>query len=94
MHDGFEKDEVVGTEQAKALQDAGIKVIANTGNVSSGVDSVMDLFSASGGTEIAAMAEALSQTDAGAALLSRLGINTAPEKTTAAPRKTIGNKKS
>ena len=89
---GVEKDEVVGTEQAKALQDAGIKVIANTGNVSSGVDSVMDLFSASGGTEIAAMAEALSQTDAGAALLSRLGINTAPEKK-AVPRK-AKNKKS
>ena len=83
-----EKDEVVGTEQAKALQDAGIKVIANTGNVTSGVSSVMDLFTSKGGTEIAAMAEALSQTDAGAALLSRLGIDTAPEKTaTPAPRK-------
>ncbi len=85
---GVEKDEVVGSEQAKALQDAGIKVIANTGNVTSGVSSVMDLFSSAGGTEIAAMAEALSQTDAGAALLSRLGINTGTEKTTTVtPRK-------
>ena len=39
-----EKDEVVGVEQAKALQDAGIKVIANTGNVTDGVSNVMDLF--------------------------------------------------
>jgi len=79
-----EKDEVVGSAQAKALQDAGIKVIANTGNVNSGVSSVMDLFTSKGGTEIAAMAEAISQTDAGAALLSRLGINKAPETKTAA----------
>jgi len=92
---GVEKDETVGVEQAKALQDAGIKVIANTGNVASGIDSVMDLFSAAGGTEIAAMAEALSQTDAGAALLSRLGINTGTEKTTTAkPRKVTAAKKS
>jgi flotillin len=91
---GVEKDEVVGVEQAKALQDAGIKVIANTGNVNSGVDSVMDLFSSKGGTEIAAMAEALNQTDAGAALLSRLGINATPEKAaaTATPRKTASKK--
>jgi len=74
-----EKDEVVGTAQAKALQDAGIKVIANTGNVNSGINSVMELFSSKGGTEIAAMAEALNQTDAGAALLTRLGLKTADE---------------
>ena len=70
-----EKDEVVGTEQAKALQAAGIKVIANTGkNVNDGVTSVMELFSSNGGTELASMAEAFTQTDAGAAIAKKLGF--------------------
>ena len=92
---GVEKDEVVGTEQAKALQEAGIKVIANTGNVTSGVSSVMDLFTSKGGTELAAMAEALSQTDAGEAVMNRLGIKTGSETTTTTkPRKVTAAKKS
>lgn len=69
-----EKDEVVGVEQAKALQAAGIKVIANTGNVTSGVSNVMDLFSSKGGTEIGAAVEAFAQTEAGGAILTSLGI--------------------
>lgn len=67
-----EKDQVVGVEQAKALQAADIKVIANTGEVSNGVDKVMDLFSSKGGTAIGAALEALKQTPAGAELLSRV----------------------
>lgn len=69
-----EKDEVVGVEQAKALQAAGIKVIANTGNVTSGVSNVMDLFSSKGGTEVGAAVEAFAQTEAGGAILTSLGI--------------------
>jgi len=69
-----EKDEVVGVEQAKALQDAGIKVIANTGNVSNGVDSVMDLFSSKGGTAIGSTLEAMANTEQGQALLAKLGL--------------------
>ena len=84
-----EKDEVVGTEQAKALQDAGIKVIVNSGNVPNGMNNLLDVFSASGGTQIASMVEAIKQTDEGAALLNRLGINSDAATTAeVTPRKT------
>jgi flotillin len=67
-----EKDQAVGIEQAKALAEADIKVIANTGEVVSGVKNVMDLFTSKGGTQMAAMAEAFVQSPTGAALLKRL----------------------
>lgn len=72
---GVEKDEAVGIEQAKALQDAGIKVIANSGNVTGGVDNVMDLFSSKGGTAVGAALEAFANTEQGQALLAKAGIN-------------------
>ena len=81
-----EKDEAVGREQAKALQDAGIKVIANAGNVSTGVDNVMDLFSSKGGTALGGALEGLANTPQGQAVLSALGINSTEEEPTPAPR--------
>ena len=72
---GVEKDETVGVEQAKALQDAGIKVIVNSGDVNSGMDSLLDLLTTKGGTNVAGMLEAVRQTDEGAALLKRLGVD-------------------
>lgn len=71
----LEKDQAVGIEQAKALQAADIKVIANTGEVVGGVTKVMDLFTSKGGTQLGAMVEALKQTPAGAAIVSRLAGN-------------------
>lgn len=67
-----EAGQVVGVEQAKALQTANIKVIANTGDPVSGVTKVMDLFSAKGGTSMGAMLEGLAQTDEGKNLLNKL----------------------
>lgn len=67
-----EKDQAVGIAQAKALEDADIKVIANAGDASSGVKSAMDVLSSRGGTQIGAMVEAFAQTDAGAAILQRV----------------------
>lgn len=67
-----EKDQAVGIEQAQALKDADIKVIANTGNAIEGVTNVMDLFTAKGGTQVAAALEALAQTPAGAAFVKKL----------------------
>lgn len=67
-----EADQAVGIEQAKALQAADIKVISNTGNPTSGLNGVMDLFSSKGGTEVGAMLEGLVQTDAGKALVGKL----------------------
>lgn len=67
-----EMAEVVGKEQALALQGAEIKVIANTGEgVPGGVTKVMELFSAKGGTTLGAMVEALKQTEGGAAIVER-----------------------
>lgn len=67
-----EASQAVGMEQAKALEKANIKVIANTGDPISGVTKVMDLFSAKGGTQIGAMLEGLAQTEEGKGLLTKV----------------------
>ena len=69
-----EAAQTVGTEQAKALEKAEVKVIANAGEPVKGVTRVMDLFSSKGGTEIGAMLEALAQSEQGLALLSKAGL--------------------
>ena len=80
-----EMNEAVGIEQAKALQAAGIKVIATTGGgVSSGVSSIGDLFTAKGGTAIGAAVEGLANTPAGARVLDAIGVG--GEDTTPASR--------
>jgi flotillin len=60
-----EANQVVGVEQAKALEKANIKIIANTGNPVEGVKNAMEIFSAKGGTQIGSMLEALVQTPTG-----------------------------
>lgn len=67
----IEKEQAVGIAQADALKAAEIKVIANSGNVTSGVNSITDLLSANGGTQLGAMVEALAQTPVGAAIKNR-----------------------
>ena len=64
----------VGIEQAKALHKADIKVIANAGNPTSGLNSVMDIFSSQGGTQVGAMLEGLANTDMGKAVLNTIGV--------------------
>jgi flotillin len=64
-----EANQLLGIERAKALEKAQIKVFANTGEPIQGVKSVRDLFSSKGGTNIAAMLEALAQTEQGKAIL-------------------------
>lgn len=63
----------VGTEQAKALQDAEVKIIANGGNAQDGVKNALDLFSTKGGFSIASMLEALEATPQGQKLVDSLG---------------------
>lgn len=70
-----EANQIVGVEQAKALEKANIKVIANSGDTISGVNKVMDLFSSKGGTGVGAMLEGLAQTEQGEALLKKLKGN-------------------
>ncbi|NQY58531.1 SPFH domain-containing protein [Cognatishimia sp.] len=67
-----EASEAVGIEQAKALQDAEIKVITNSNSPNSGLDNVMDLFSSKGGTQVGAMLEGLSNTETGQKVLDHL----------------------
>lgn len=71
-----EKDEAVGKEQARALVDADIRVIANSGDVISGVNRSMDLFTSKGGTNLGGMLEGFAQTPLGAAIAARLGLST------------------
>lgn len=65
--------QAVGIEQAKNLDGAQIKIIANAGSsVQEGVSSVMDLFSASDGQALGSMLKAFKGTNAGQAIIEKL----------------------
>lgn len=61
----------VGKAQAKALEAANIKVIANSGSAGDGLKSVGEILSSKGGTQIGAMLEGLANTDMGKALVDK-----------------------
>jgi flotillin len=63
---------VVGGEQARALQSADVKVIANSGAAGEGMTQVMDLFTSKGGTHLAASVEAFAQSPLGRAMIGKL----------------------
>ncbi len=67
----IEAAQSVGEAQAGALKTANVKVIANAGTPGKGLASVMDLFSAGGGTAVASMLEGLAQSDEGRKLLDK-----------------------
>ncbi|PPD51321.1 MAG: hypothetical protein CTY12_08310 [Methylotenera sp.] len=64
-------NQVVGVEQAKALEKADIKIIANSGDASSGIAKLGDVLTAKGGTSIGAMLEGLVQTETGKAVVDK-----------------------
>lgn len=66
-----EANEKVGIEQAKALEKADVKVIANTGEAVHGVDKAMQLFTPKGGTSIAGMLEGLANSPIGREVLNK-----------------------
>jgi len=68
----IEAAQAVGEAQAGALKNAEVKVIANAGTPGKGLSSVMDLFSAGGGTAVASMLEGLAQSGEGKKLLEKL----------------------
>ncbi len=72
----IEAAQAVGTAQAEALKSADVKVISNAGTPSKGLSSVMDLFSADGGTAIASMLEGLAQSPEGKKLLQKFADKT------------------
>lgn len=77
-----EANQAIGEAQAAALEHAEIKVIANSGNVSNGINSLTDIISSKGGVEMGAMLEGFANTDTGKALLTTLGVNTESNKPT------------
>lgn len=57
---------------AKALQSADLKILANSGDVQSGMSKFSDILSAKGGSQINGLLESLKQTEEGKALLGLL----------------------
>ena len=78
----FRSDEPFAVTQAlaDALKAADVKVISNAGTPAKGLASVMDLFSAGGGTAVASMLEALAQSDEGRRLLEKFAPPAAPAR--------------
>lgn len=78
-------NEAVGVAMAKSLEKADLKVIANGGDVATGMAGLGGLLGPKGGTQIAGMLSAMSQTDEGKALVGRLtGAAAAAMATTSA----------
>lgn len=61
----------VGVESAQAMQKADLKIIANSGDVQSGIGKLTDVFSPKGGTALSSMVTAFTQTDAGKAMFDK-----------------------
>lgn len=75
----IEAAQAVGMAQAEALKSADVKVISNAGTPGKGLSSVMDLFSADGGTAVASMLEGLAQSPEGKKVLEKF-VNKPDEK--------------
>jgi flotillin len=71
-----DKEQVVEVAKAeslaKALQSADLKILANSGDVQSGMNKFSDILSAKGGSQINGLLESLKQTEEGKALLGML----------------------
>ena len=80
----IEATESVGKEMAGAIKAADVKIIANSGDVQSGIGNLADIFTPKGGTSIGGMLEGLVQTDQGKALVNGVltRLNTEPEAST------------
>jgi len=61
----------VGIEMAKAMQEAELKVFANSGDMQSGIASLGDAFSTKGGMNLSGMLATLAATDEGQGLVSK-----------------------
>ena len=66
-----EANQAIGVEQARALDKADIKVIANSGTVTGGISSLGELFTSQGGTNVGAALEGLAQSEIGKQLLDK-----------------------
>lgn len=66
-----EANQAIGVEQARALDKADIKVIANSGTVTGGISSLGELFTSQGGSSVGAALEGLAQSEIGKQLLDK-----------------------
>lgn len=66
-----EANQAIGVEQARALDKADIKVIANSGTVTGGISSLGELFTSQGGSNVGAALEGLAQSEIGKQLLDK-----------------------
>lgn len=82
----IEATESVGKEMAGAIKAADVKIIANSGDVQSGIGNLADIFTPKGGTSIGGMLEGLVQTDQGKALLNGVLTRLNNEAETAATK--------
>lgn len=69
-----EAAEKVGLKQAENINGADIKIIANASSATEGISNALDVLTPKGGFNLAGALEALSGTEAGRALLDKLGI--------------------
>jgi flotillin len=85
----IEATEAVGKEMAGAIKAADVKIIANSGDVQSGIGNLADIFTPKGGTSIGGMLEGLAQTEQGQALLGGVlsKLNTTDTEASVAPKK-------
>ena len=67
-----EASQEVGIRMADAMQQADLKIIANAGDMQSGIGKLTDVFTPAGGTSVAGMLAALANTDEGKALVGKL----------------------
>jgi flotillin len=67
-----EAEEAIGVEQARNLRGSDIKIIANAGDVSQGVNKVMDLFTPKGGTALGGMIEGIAQSSLGKKIIEKV----------------------
>lgn len=81
-----EVSQVVGVAQyesiAKALAEADLKLLVNSGDVHSGIGKLTDLFSAKGASQLNGLIEGLKQTDEGKNLMSMLNGLTGDKEST------------
>jgi len=84
----IEATEAVGKEMAGAIKAADVKIIANSGDVQSGIGNLADIFTPKGGTSIGGMLEGLVQTEQGKALVNGVltRLNAEPEAATVVAR--------
>ena len=81
--------------EANPLASADLKIIANEGNVASGINKIGEVLSSKGGTNIASMLEGLAQSEQGKALIDRFikPVTEKPSEATKQPTKSVAKDK-